>query len=100
MRTLSTVLLASLLGCTGTMLDSGPGPDPDPDPDPTPVGDVTYHQDVAPLIAENCLGCHAEGGPQSQNENRRGYRPARWSVRPGVHLDASLAAFDDLRSSS
>jgi hypothetical protein len=63
MRHAILFLFVAPLGCTGAMSDSpDPGPDPDPDPDPTPIGEVTYHEDVAPLIAENCLGCHVEGG--------------------------------------
>ena len=23
---------------------------------------VTWHQDVAPLVSESCVGCHADGG--------------------------------------
>ncbi|MDQ3031462.1 MAG: hypothetical protein M3Y87_03525 [Myxococcota bacterium] len=27
-----------------------------------PLGEVTYHGDVRPILAEHCVGCHVEGG--------------------------------------
>jgi hypothetical protein len=32
----------------------------DPDPEPTPR--ATWYQDVAPIVAERCMGCHQPGG--------------------------------------
>ena len=29
---------------------------------PTPLGAQTYHADIRPLLRENCVGCHSEGG--------------------------------------
>ena len=34
--------------------------DEEPEPDPTPR--ATWYQDVAPIIAERCMGCHQPGG--------------------------------------
>lgn len=44
------VLAAGLVGCGG---GDGAG---------TPEGAPTWHQDVAPLVADRCGGCHQEGG--------------------------------------
>jgi hypothetical protein len=35
--------------------------DPDPDPDPVPLL-TTWYQDVGPIVAEKCMGCHHDGG--------------------------------------
>lgn len=49
--------LCALAACAGD--DDGPARTSDSGP----VGPVpTYHQDVAPIVARHCLGCHAEGG--------------------------------------
>ena len=37
------------------------GTDVRPD-DPEPVPLTTWHQDVAPIVAEHCMGCHQPGG--------------------------------------
>ncbi|MBX3273274.1 MAG: hypothetical protein KF729_23630 [Sandaracinaceae bacterium] len=43
--------------------DGGGGGDPlRPDGGSTPEPTVTYHRDVAPLVARECLSCHVEGG--------------------------------------
>jgi hypothetical protein len=34
----------------------------DDDPDPDPVPRATWYQDVAPIVAEKCMGCHQTGG--------------------------------------
>lgn len=51
--TLLAVLLAS--GCSG-------GDDDSSGTDAGPVATVTWHQDIAPLVAEHCTGCHVPGG--------------------------------------
>ncbi|MBC9796990.1 hypothetical protein [Sinomicrobium weinanense] len=33
---------------------------PDPDPDPDPGEEVTYVDDVQPIIQSNCLSCHSD----------------------------------------
>jgi hypothetical protein len=52
-RTLLAVLLAG--GCSGGDDDAAGG-------DAGPVATVTWHQDIAPLVTEHCVGCHSEGG--------------------------------------
>ncbi len=42
-----TLSLIPLMACTDGEIDTG---------------DVTYHQDVAPILAESCVGCHGPGG--------------------------------------
>ena len=37
-------------------------PDAGPPPGAALGPAVTYHQDVAPLLARHCLSCHAQGG--------------------------------------
>jgi hypothetical protein len=56
MRHASGTLLAVLLaaGCGGD--------DDDVQPDAAPVATVTWHQDIAPLVAERCASCHTPGG--------------------------------------
>ncbi len=34
----------------------------DPTPDAEAVARVTWHQDVAPILAKHCMSCHQEGG--------------------------------------
>jgi len=57
MRAIRRLFLLSLAAvpaaCSGE--ESGGGA-----PDAAP--DVTWHQDIAPLVAEHCVGCHTEGG--------------------------------------
>lgn len=60
-RTLSYVLAAALAATFTACSSDGDG-DPDPDPDPDPVPTYTWHQDVAPIVAEHCQGCHQAGG--------------------------------------
>lgn len=59
MRTSTPLLLGlatvALIGC-GTDVAQ----DDDPDPDPAPR--ATWYQDVAPIVAERCMGCHQAGG--------------------------------------
>src|SRR6188768_3228166 len=57
MRHLPGTLLAVLLagGCSG-------GDDDASGTDAGPVATVTWHQDIAPLVAEHCTGCHVPGG--------------------------------------
>ena len=43
------MLLFAAIACTGT------------EPDPTADADVTYYEDVAPIITENCASCHVDG---------------------------------------
>ncbi|HEY5928375.1 MAG TPA: hypothetical protein VIV11_42105 [Kofleriaceae bacterium] len=45
----------SLFAC-GTDVAGDDGPDPDPEPR------ATWYQDVAPIVAEHCMGCHSPGG--------------------------------------
>jgi len=54
-----SIALLLLVGC-----DESPDPGPlQPDAGPGFDGPVpTYHEDVAPLIARECLSCHVEGG--------------------------------------
>lgn len=56
-----TVLFSLLLfiSCTSNSVDD------DPDPDPPNNGDVTYTQDIKPIIDGKCLGCHTN--PPSNN---------------------------------
>lgn len=51
-----SLLLISLSGACG----GGGGGDDGPDAGPEPT--YTWHRDVAPLVAENCWGCHSTGG--------------------------------------
>src|SRR5574338_742557 len=45
----------ALVGCgTDVAEDDGPGPDPEPR--------ANWYQDVAPIVAEHCMGCHQPGG--------------------------------------
>lgn len=45
----------ALIGCgTDVAEDDGPGPDTEPR--------ATWYQDVAPIVAEHCMGCHQPGG--------------------------------------
>jgi hypothetical protein len=55
MRKTTIVLLASLGGCSG---DPAGGADAAPPPPPA----VTWHQDIAPIVHERCVGCHRPGG--------------------------------------
>ncbi len=32
------------------------------DTDPGPTGEVTWYQDVAPILSEHCMSCHQDGG--------------------------------------
>lgn len=34
----------------------------DDEPEPDPVPRATWYQDVAPIVAEHCMGCHQPGG--------------------------------------
>ena len=43
------MFVLAVLACNGT-----------PD-EPTPTGDVTYYEDVAPIIMDNCVSCHVDG---------------------------------------
>ena len=49
------LLTVSLLACGTDVRD-----DDTPDPDPQPR--ATWYQDVAPIVAEHCMGCHSAGG--------------------------------------
>lgn len=49
--------LFALLGLTACGTDSTAGDDDVPPPD-----QVTWYQDVAPLLAEHCMSCHQAGG--------------------------------------
>lgn len=51
-------LSALLVGCSG---GETPEESPTPTPSTTPAS-VTYYQDVAPLMAKNCVSCHQAGG--------------------------------------
>lgn len=54
-------VLTLALGLTACPSGDGDGPARTGDSGTaTPV--PTYHQDVAPIVARHCLGCHAEGG--------------------------------------
>jgi hypothetical protein len=50
-----TILAVLLAGCGG-------GDDDNAGADAAPVATVTWHQDIAPLVAEHCTGCHVPGG--------------------------------------
>ncbi len=61
---------------------------------------VTYHQDVAPILAANCVGCHREGGaapfPLETYEQAKAYASLIRQVTeerrmPPVNMDASGA---------
>jgi hypothetical protein len=49
------LLSVSLFACGTDVRD-----DDTPDPDPQPR--ATWYQDVAPIVAEHCMGCHQPGG--------------------------------------
>jgi hypothetical protein len=49
------LLTLSLIAC-GTDVREDDTPDPDP------VARATWYQDVAPIVAEHCMGCHQPGG--------------------------------------
>jgi hypothetical protein len=49
------VCLIAVMGC-GTDTT-----EPTPDPDPVPAV-TTWYQDVGPIVASRCMGCHREGG--------------------------------------
>lgn len=57
MRHVPRIVFAVVLagGCSGGDDDAGQA-------DAGPVATVTWHQDIAPLVAEHCAGCHTEGG--------------------------------------
>ena len=75
-RTLSLSLVSLLFACGDDGAASSPERARDPDADaPTPEDDprdpasppaskggLTYFQDVAPIFAAHCMGCHREGG--------------------------------------
>lgn len=53
--------IASIVASCATVAACGSDPapaDPDAGADPT----YTWYQDVAPLLAEHCMGCHQDGG--------------------------------------
>lgn len=53
-------MLLLLIACNpSTDKVVGPG---HTDPDEPSLGTVTYYQDVAPILADNCVSCHREGG--------------------------------------
>lgn len=66
--------LSLLLACTDADTDATPGGDDSTDPDTTADGgdsggdadpittDLTFYEDVSPIMQHSCLGCHAEGG--------------------------------------
>jgi len=45
--------LGTVAACSG---------DPHPGPDAAPPPRATWYQDVAPIVAEHCMGCHQDGG--------------------------------------
>lgn len=52
------VILASLFAFTvGCGTDTVP-----PGSDPDPIPRATWYQDVAPILARSCMGCHQDGG--------------------------------------
>ena len=52
--TLLAIATFSLFGCGTDVVDQDSPPDPEPR--------ATWHQDVAPIMAERCMGCHQPGG--------------------------------------
>lgn len=62
---LALLSAAALLACGSPTpmgpVDAGPGLLP-PDAGTQTAAAPTWHQDVAPIVSENCSGCHAEGG--------------------------------------
>jgi hypothetical protein len=88
MRLAPTFLLASLAGAfscrTATTDGSSRGESPDADStaaDP----DVTYSRDIAPILAENCWGCHGENGIAFRTE---GYEYAKANAALITHATA------------
>ena len=57
--------LASICAALGALLWSGCGPAGGPSEDtyvPKPKGSVTFSKDIAPIVFQNCAGCHHAGG--------------------------------------
>jgi hypothetical protein len=50
------LLTVSLLACGTDVRDDDDTPDPGSEPR------ATWYQDVAPIVAEHCMGCHQAGG--------------------------------------
>ncbi len=59
-KLVSTVGFLSLAGLGAAC--SVEGDDPLDMDDPSPAARATWHQDVAPIVHEHCVGCHSEGG--------------------------------------
>ena len=57
-RHLLPVLLPAFLAASACGGEEAPDADPDGGPDP----EVTWHGEIAPLVARHCTGCHSEGG--------------------------------------
>jgi hypothetical protein len=55
---LTIPVLGALLG----VVVSACGTDSAPHDDTDPVARATWYQDVAPIVAERCMGCHQDGG--------------------------------------
>ena len=56
------LLLACGTSDKATPNNEGVGVDTADTDSTTPVGEATYYQDVAPILATNCVTCHREGG--------------------------------------
>jgi hypothetical protein len=54
--------LPLLLAACGGDDDDGGGPDGGGEDDGAGDDQVTWHKDIAPLVAERCVSCHQEGG--------------------------------------
>ncbi|MFN3200309.1 MAG: hypothetical protein ACE366_18065 [Bradymonadia bacterium] len=64
---LAAVLVSSVYGCDsgdseGNEAAGGSTEGAGASRGETPSGTPTWHQDIAPIISENCAGCHHEGG--------------------------------------
>jgi hypothetical protein len=55
MRVSLLTALAIVVACSSKEEDGSPAPPPD-------LSEVTFYEDVAPLLNDHCVGCHHEGG--------------------------------------
>lgn len=61
-KKLMYVLSLLVFSCSSSSSDDL---NPQPDPDPNPTVKVTYNDDIASIISNNCTQCH--GNPPTQN---------------------------------
>ncbi len=61
-RTASFSIVVCSVGLLACSASPGDTPDADPTADGGRAGAVTYHGDVRPILAEQCVSCHVAGG--------------------------------------